>query len=1308
MSNLRMLDSTNKINKLIDYAIELKLKGIAITDHESLSNHIKGLQYIKELKAKAKQTLKENPEDERAQIINNFVLGLGNEIYLCRDGLNKDNYVKGEDKFFHFILIAKDKIGHHQLRLLSSRAWDRTFRQFIERVPTYYSDLEEIVGSNSGHLIATTACLGGQFAQSLMNGKLPQAINFLKWCNNIFGQGNFFIEIQPGISEEQINFNQSAIHIADSLGIPVTIATDAHYLRAEDRKIHESFLNSGEGDRETGDFYASTYLMSVDEIREKLSYLPEEVVETALNNSLKLADGIEEYDLAHKQIIPRIPLDFNRFKNLVFNYENYPYIKKFFNSKYEEDVFFISSVFKRGLEYNLLDKTHMDRIEQECEEIWIVSEKIEERLSAYFITIQKIIELIWENDSLVGPWRGSVGSMVTAYLMDITQADPLSMPAELPYWRFVSRGRAELADIDIDSQASKREKCIEGIKKYFESIGGELTAVATFGTETSKAALQTACRGLGYEPELGSYLSSLVPSDRGFVRELDWCYYGNEEKGYTPIAQFVKEMDAHPDIWEVAHFIEGLISHRGVHAAGIILTNGKFTDLGATMRSPKGVVCSQWELHDEEYAGHIKFDMLTVDALDRIRTTMELLINDGRIIRQNSLKETYMKYLAPQKINYDNQEMWRLVGENKIISLFQFDTPVGLQTAKEIQPTNLLELAQANSLMRLMPEGKSETPVQEFVKYKKFPELLKGEIESLNATKEEKEILYNYMKKYGGVLDSQESVMQATMLPFTQYTVDESNVLRKTIAKKQLKKVSEQREKYFAKGREIGTSEDILHYLWDVNFTRQLGYSFSVIHTIGYSIVAVQELNLAFFYPRVYWNAANLIVDSSGIEDEFETENEPIVAEEEATVDNEDDDEDEDEEVKDKVEKKKKTKTVNYGKISSAIGNMKSAGIEVTPPDINTSSFTFKPDVENNRIIYGIKGITKVNDTLAHEIICQRPFNSLNDFLNKVKATKLQVINLIKSGAFDNIENKNREDILKEYIISIAGLKKKLTLQNMPTLIKMNIIPPEYDIEKRIYNFNKFLKKNCKQGEYYVIDDYCQDFYNRLFDTDLLIFDEEGMCKIRQKVWDKMYKTAIEKIRPFINDPNTLTALNSQIIQELWNKYCDGFIPKWEMDSIGFYNTAHELDGLDLSRYEPINFSKEPEDPVPITIKNFNGKQIPIYELKCIAGTVLEKNKLKNIVTLLTQYGVVKVKVYKSQFSKYDKQIFIKDPETGKKKVIEKSWFARGNKLIIQGIRRGANFIPKAYKTSEIKPITLIDEVDYQTGSIKIKTEREE
>lgn len=468
----------------------------------------------------------------------------------------------------------------------------------------------------------------------------------------------------------------------------------------------------------------------------------------------------------------------------------------------------------------------------------------------------------------------------------------------------------------------------------------------------------------------------------------------------------------------------------------------------------------------------------------------------------------------------------------------------------------------------------------------------------------------------------------------------------------------------------------------------------SIIHTIAYSTVAIQELNLAYFYDPIYWDTACLIVDSGGLED------------------NQDEDcslgDDIEEEEEEDSSKKKTAKTVQYGKISSAIGKMKNFGVNVELPDINTSGYTFIPDVKHHKIIYGLKGITRINTEYANEIIANRPYSSFEDFLKKVPSQKLQILNLIKCGAFDNISSMTREKLLRYYIESVAETKSKLTLANMPSLIKYNIIPEEYSDVTAVFNFNKFLKKNCKKDNYYLLDDYSLEFYNKHFNSDLVEF-KDGSYVIAQNKMDKMYKSYMEKIRPWLKESSTLEKLNNAIIGELWEKYCKGFIPKWEMDSVGYYDKVHELDGVNFGDREIVNFSDLPEEPTPKTIlKSKDGKDIPIYELYSIAGTVIEKNKLKNIVTLLTQYGVVKVKIYKPQFVKYDKQSFVKDEVTGKKTVTEKSWFTRGNKLIIQCIRRGDNAIPKAYKTSPYKPITLIDSIDYSTGAITVKTERDD
>ena len=479
--------------------------------------------------------------------------------------------------------------------------------------------------------------------------------------------------------------------------------------------------------------------------------------------------------------------------------------------------------------------------------------------------------------------------------------------------------------------------------------------------------------------------------------------------------------------------------------------------------------------------------------------------------------------------------------------------------------------------------------------------------------------------------------------------------------------------------------------------------------------MAVQELNLAYHYPSIFWNTACLIVDSAGLTDNDEALEEEVIdlKEQEKLADglsedsnDDDDDENDEEEKKEKIKKPKKV--VNYGKISSAIGKMKQFGINVVPPDINRSKYTFVPDVANNQIVYGIKGIMKINDDLAASIIEKRPYSSIDDFTSKIKLTKLQMINLIKSGAFDGISKFSREDIMIDYIKSISGCKKKLTLQNMQMIINQELIPCELKFLEKVYNFNKYLKKN-KFETFYILDEPAQKFYNESFDADLLTF-ENGECCIKQKDWDKIYKKEMEKIRPFLGDPTTLEKVNQNLISELWNKYCLGSVAKWEMDSIGFYNGVHELDGVREDDYDIVNFFELPEEPIPAsTFTTKEGKVIPLYKLDRIAGTVLEKNKLKNIVTLLTKDGVVKIKIYKPQFVKYDKQIFEKDYETGKKKIIEKSWFTRGNKLVISGIRREDSFCPKCYRNSPYpNAIGLIENIDYENGSLSISYQRKE
>lgn len=482
---------------------------------------------------------------------------------------------------------------------------------------------------------------------------------------------------------------------------------------------------------------------------------------------------------------------------------------------------------------------------------------------------------------------------------------------------------------------------------------------------------------------------------------------------------------------------------------------------------------------------------------------------------------------------------------------------------------------------------------------------------------------------------------------------------------------------------------------------------------MAYSLVALQEMNLAYRYPNIVWSTACLITDAGGAFNE--DSDEEVTADEESVTYNcevetfiedtedEDDEEDGDEEVVSKT--KKKTKSTNYGKIATALGKMISSGVSVIPPSINRSTFTFSPDIANNAILYGLSGIAKINEDIIKQIIANRPYKSFDDFESRIKLTKPQMVNLIKCGAFD--EFGDRVEIMHQYINEISDAKKRITLQNMKMLIEHQLIPPEYIHQQKVFNFTKYLKKN-KSGDYYKLDEVALNFYQAHYDMDLLEIKNDQYF-IKQTVWDKIYKREMETIKKWItaNQTQILNDLNNELTHEMWNKYCLGTISKWEMDSVSYYSHEHELANVDMARYEFDDFSLLPEEPEIERMMNIKGKQIPILKIHRICGTVLSRDKAKKSVTILTTSGVVNVKIYGPLFAVYDRQISERDAD-GNKHVIEKSIFSRGNKIAVCGVRDGDGFRAKKYKATPFHLVEEITEIDNETGRITLKARNTE
>ena len=1304
-SNIRLRDCIIKLEDGIAYAEKLGHKVIGITDHEFTGSWVK-----------AKRIAKKHPD---IKVI------LGNEIYLCRNGLNAQNYNRDYDRYFHFILIAKDRIGARQIMEISTRAWKRSYMaRGMRRVPTYYQDLFDIIGANPGHVIGSTACLGGALPTQLLryrdskNEQLKEKIAiWVQQMSSLFGDGNFYLEFQPSKNKDQIYVNQRLLDISNATGIPYIITTDSHYLKKEDRIIHKSYLNAQNGDREVDEFYATTYMMGTEELESFFKYLSREQLDKAYSNIENIMNMCEEYSLEKPLRIPN--LKWHSFLSYKEEYPKWfeliPALEKFNKSQYPADRQLVAAIIS-GI------KSHPDVQNEEAykeinlclEDTWVSSEVNKTQWSAYYLNLQNIIDVCWEADSIVGPGRGSGVGFILLYVLDITQINPMREKTKTYRWRFLNPARVSVLDVDFDIEGSKRAQVLS---KFREVYGEDYVAnVATFRTEKSKSAILTAARGLGIDVDIAQYIASLIPADRGLLRSLDQCMYGDVENNFSPIKQFVYEMtENYPELWQVAHGIEGLICGSGIHAGGIIFVDEPFTESTALMRAPDGTICTQFELHDSEAVSLIKYDALSVEAMDKIHNCINLLCDYGYAERKNSLKETYENIIGIYNIERDAPDMWKMVWNHEIQSLFQMEKQSGIAGIALLKPTSVDDLATLNSVIRLMAQEKGgEMPTNKLARFKANPELWDKEMENWGLSEDERAILHKELDTSYGICESQEGFMQLVQTPECGgFNLTWADRLRKSIAKKNPKEFDQLTEEYYQNIKDKNLSRNLCDYVWKVLVAYSRGYGFNKSHTLAYSLIALQEMNLAYKYPIIFWNCACLINDAGGDEtaDDEESNFEESVEVswnneiEDFILDSEDEDDDDDDEEEVKDKKKKKAKKINYGKISSAIGKMKMEGINISPPDINKSIFTFSPDPEKNVIRYGFSGITGLGDDAIREIINNRPYTSINDLISKVKLKKPQVINLIKAGAFD--EFGDRYSLMESYIGTICDAKKRITLQNMQMMINFNMIPEKYNFQVKVFNFNKYLKKCKFDNKFYFLDEYSFPFYEQNFDMDLLE-NRDNIFFLSILKWDNIYQKQMDIIRPWIkkNADELLKTLNGYLMGETWNKYCLGSISKWEMDSTSCYFHAHELSKVDYDWYGFDDFFELPLTPEienQIRIKN---KLIPIFRLSRICGTVLDRDKNKKNVTLLTPSGVVTVKIYGDAFSHYDKQVSERGID-GKKHVVEKSWFHRGNKIIVTGIRQEDGFLAKKYSRTPFHLVELITNIN-EDGTIDSRGERME
>lgn len=796
-SNLHLIDSINRIPQMVDKAIEYGFNGLAITDHDVLSGHVEALNYGDKIKEKY-------PD---------FKIILGNEIYL----INKDEYQVPETKFWHFILLAKDLEGYMQIRSLSSRAWDRMYiSKGQKRTPTFYEDFEEVIGNNRGHIIMSTACLGSYLNDCFKRKDKEGVKRYLAFMVNTVGKKNVFLELQDSDTEDQISYNKFLIGLSKSVGIPTIITQDAHYLNKEDLPIEKIYLNSKqEGDREVESFYKYTYMKPESEIKQILSYLPEEEVEKAINNTQIIYKMIQPFDLRKDTVIPQRELPKFQLKHLLKEwYPQEENIKAFSESSWDQDRFLLHLI-EEGIEekHFHVGKVEADRIDTELGVLRYITDRVHQPMSAYLNLVQEIIDLMWQV-SFVGVSRGSALSFLINYLIGIVQVNPLQY--DVPYWRFMNTASiptltpedikagkklsiaATMPDIDIDCSPTKAEEIMKIMRQHYGE--DNILNTLTYKKESLKSVIITASRGLGILPEDAHYTSGLVPTSRGHVYSLKECEEGDKEKGFEPAPNVVNSMKKYPGLYDAVKQLEGLISGSGIHASAVYFFPNGYNQCCSLMRAPNGTKITGFDYRAVDACSGLKMDFLYTDCQTKLMKTVELLLTYGQIKWQGSLRATYDKYLHPDVLVYDDKDMWKRMQNGSISNLFQFDSLQGATCIKRTRPENVKQLGASNAVMRLMSDGSGETPLDRYVRFRNDISQWYKEMDEWGLTKEEQSILEKYIKEKFGNSVEQEDMMQIVQDPgISDFTLGEANKFRKCVSKKKLVEIEKYKKLFFTK-----------------------------------------------------------------------------------------------------------------------------------------------------------------------------------------------------------------------------------------------------------------------------------------------------------------------------------------------------------------------------------------------------------------------------------------------------------------------------------------------------------------------------
>ncbi len=896
-SQFSLLDGANRLDDVVQTVAGHGMPAVALTDH---GNMFGAIDFFKKAKKAGVKPI------------------LGIEAYTTV-GSRKDRKRQSNN---HLVLLAKNEAGYRNLLQLSSIAYLEGF---------YYKPRmdKELLRKHSEGIIALSACLKGEVNETLFQQGADQAEVVAREYLDIFGPGNYYLELQDHGIREQQQANEVLRRISKRLGVPMVVSNDCHYLHKDDADAHDALLCIGTQKMKADQDrlkYASDqfYLKTADEMH---SLFPRDG--DAVERTVEVAEMCD------------LDIDFGTFHLPKFPVPEGETLDSYFARVAREGLEErLQELRRRGASrlHRITEDDYHQRLETEIEIIRKMG------FPGYFLVVWDFIRYSREQDIPVGPGRGSAAGSLVSYALRITNIDPLQY--DLLFERFLNPDRISMPDIDIDFCMRRRAEVIDYVAhKYGRD---HVAQIITFGTLAAKAAVRDVGRVLGVPYTKINQVAKLIPD---MTRSL---------------AQVAKENDAlkaearkDPQIAEVIKIgsrLEGLTRHASIHAAGVVITPNPTQELVPLYRVKKGEdenIVTQWDKDIVEELGLLKMDFLGLRTLTVIDDTL-------RILAQQGIE------LDIDELGLDDPETYRLFCEGRTSGVFQFESSGMKDLLRRAQPSKFEDLAAFNALYR--PGALSVGMVDEYIKRKL------GRKRISYIIPETKDIL----EETYGIIVYQEQVMLIAVL-IAGFTMAEADVLRKAMGKKKLDMMEEQKAKFLDGAESRGFDRRKAQELWDY-IEPFAGYGFNKSHSVAYALLAYQTAFLKAHYPSAFMAA--------------------MLNSEMSSADN----------------------------VAKYIQECREMGIEVLPPDINTSVwlFTVDGDAASGDVRYGLGGVKGVGEGAVEAILQGRGqagrFTSLTHMATKVdlKALNRKVFEcLIKVGCFDELEA-NRRALLESLAVILV------------------------------------------------------------------------------------------------------------------------------------------------------------------------------------------------------------------------------------------------------------------------------------------------